>query len=150
MASLGVAPLLAKSTERTKMRLPRYRIWALQKKLAELSSQAEALILEVMSSFPSVVLLIGLRPPTLIKVTGVSAPGKSKRKLPLCYCLLQSRQLLIWQQEQQPVQAHTLELTSEDQRMIEQQHRTRLASIIQKHCMGMLRVIASHKVWALL
>ncbi|GLC35793.1 hypothetical protein PLESTB_000494900 [Pleodorina starrii] len=83
-------------------RVGRYKVWLLQKRLAELSAQIEAAVLE-------------------------------------------ARQLISWKQSYQPLTV--AELTDEDRRILEHNHRIRLAEVVQKQCTGALKTITQHK-WA--
>ncbi|GLI68855.1 hypothetical protein VaNZ11_013399 [Volvox africanus] len=83
-------------------RVGRYKVWLLQKRLAELSAQVEAAVLE-------------------------------------------ARQLIAWKQSYQPLTV--AELTDEDKRMLDYNHRVRLAEVVQKHCSTALKSITQHK-WA--
>ncbi|EFJ42905.1 hypothetical protein VOLCADRAFT_119228, partial [Volvox carteri f. nagariensis] len=83
-------------------RVGRYKAWLLQKRLAELSAQVEAAVLE-------------------------------------------ARQLISWKQSYQPL--NVADLTDDDKRILEHNHRIRLAEVVQKHCSTALKSITQHK-WA--
>lgn len=57
----------------------------------------------------------------------------------------QARQLFAWRQTHVPLAI--AELTEDDRRILDANHRARLVEVVQKHCTAALKAIMQHKVW---